>query len=59
MERTSCGGLVSSTYVSDKSEPSEMKGGCDIATGNSYNLAIDNLEGEYMYQQLNYFQRPT
>jgi hypothetical protein len=61
MERTRCGGLVSSTYVNDKSEPSEMKGDCGIATGNSCNLAVtvDNLEGEYMYQQLNYFQRPT
>jgi hypothetical protein len=51
MERTRYGGLVSSTYVSDKSEPSEMKGGCDIATCNLCNLAlmVDNLEGEYMY----------
>jgi hypothetical protein len=34
------GGLSSSTYVGNKSESSEMKRVCDIAIGNSCNLAL-------------------
>jgi hypothetical protein len=34
------GGLSSSEYVGDKSESSEIKRGCDIAIGNSCNLAL-------------------
>jgi hypothetical protein len=45
------GGLSSSAYVGDKSESSEMKRGCNIAIGNSCNLAlaVDNLAREYMH----------
>lgn len=40
------GGLSSSAYTGDKSESSEMKRCCDIAIGNSYDLAlaVNNLE---------------
>jgi hypothetical protein len=48
------GVLSRSAYVSDKSELSEVKRVCDIAIGNSCNLAlvVDNLDGDYWYLQV-------